>query len=142
MPLQKRLYSLGVHKCEWEETFGGLFDRTMAMSRSTVVKISPSDLGAHHIVDFKDQNDKIILNKFTVYTREMGLLSARRRIKFTFFFAAAAAPPTPNRKSVKRLINSSWPCQTLHVSNATCVKRYMGQTLHGGSGCLKWHRFC
>ena len=53
MPLQKRLYSLGVHKCEWEETFGGLFDRTMAMSRSTVVKteISPSDLGAHHIVD-------------------------------------------------------------------------------------------
>ena len=53
MPLQKRLYSLGVHKCEWEETFGGLFDRTMAMSRSTVVKteISPLDLGAHHIVD-------------------------------------------------------------------------------------------
>ena len=42
-----------IHKCEWEETFGGLFDRTMAMSRSTVVKteISPSDLGAHHIVD-------------------------------------------------------------------------------------------
>ena len=28
----KRLYSLGVRKCEWEETFGGLFDRTMAMS--------------------------------------------------------------------------------------------------------------
>ena len=33
--------------------------------------------------------NKIILNKFLVYTRgntEMGLLSARRRIKFTFFF--------------------------------------------------------
>ena len=61
----------------------------------------------------KDQNDKIILNKFTVYTRgntEMGLLSARRRIKFTFFFfAAAAAHPTSYRESVKRLINSSWP---------------------------------
>ena len=60
----------------------------------------------------KDQNDKIILNKFTVYTRgnmEMGLLSARRRIKFTFFFFAAAAHPTPHRESVKRLINSSWP---------------------------------
>ena len=74
-----------IHKCEWEETFGGLFDRTMAMSRSTVVKteVSPSDLGTHHIVDLdtpthvcqqvgcyvytmsvtallKDQNDKIV----------------------------------------------------------------------------------
>ena len=100
-----------------------LFDRTMAMSQSTVVKteISPSDLGAHHIevLDtpthvcqqfgsvtalLKDQNDKLILNKFKVYTRgntEMGLLSARRRIKFTiflfFYFFAAAAHPTPHR---------------------------------------------
>ena len=51
--LQKRFYSLGVHKCEWEETFGDLYDRTMAMSRSTVVKteISPSNLDAHHILD-------------------------------------------------------------------------------------------
>ena len=34
-----------IHIREWEETFGGLFDRTVAMSRLTVVK--PSDLGAH-----------------------------------------------------------------------------------------------
>ena len=72
----------------------------------------------------KDQNDKIILNKFTVYTR--GNTAARRRIKFTFFFFffAAAAHPTPYRESVKRLINSSWPnghrtlSEQIHVLSA------------------------
>ena len=83
MPLQKRLYSLGVHKCEWEETFGGLFDRTMAMSRSTVVKteISPSDLGAHHIVDldtptmaiWQSVADKSISNQKGVSKQTVGL---------------------------------------------------------------------
>ena len=124
MPLQKRLYSLGVHKCEWEETFGGLFDRTMAMSRSTVVKteISPSDLGAHHIIDLdtptlvcqkfgcydmsvtallKDQNDKIILNKFTVYTREtrkwVCYQPAAELNSHCFFFCFFLPPPHTRR---------------------------------------------
>ena len=76
-----------IHKCEWEETFGGLFDRTVAMSGSTVVKteISPSDICAHHIVDLDTPShvcqqfsnlavkDKIIFkNKFTVYSPLIG----------------------------------------------------------------------
>ena len=81
-------------------------------------EISPSDLGAHHIVDLpmfasnlavtmsvtallKDQN--YFKNKFAVYTRgntEMGLLSARRKIKFTFFFFFFFLPPPHTRRLI------------------------------------------
>ena len=94
-------------KCESEETFGNLYDRFMAVSRSTVTVVKTgicaSDLfiGLHpvHIVDLDTPIN--VCQQFGCYNvrfsllkvcgiriggnSEMSLLSARRRIIFTIY---------------------------------------------------------
>ena len=67
----------------------------------------------------KDQNDKIILNKFTVYTFYIGetrkwfvISPPQNKIHFFFFFSL---PPHTRRLIGNPLINSSWPYDSIKL---------------------------